>query len=70
VGEGDLMTALAVFAPHDEVLVSWRHPRTKAPCKLSATVVSIAPSGRVLVSYTVEGRTFRLLTDPENVRAA
>ena len=31
---------LQCFQPHDEVLVSWRHPRTKAPCKLSATVVS------------------------------
>jgi hypothetical protein len=50
------------------VLVARKHPRTNAPGLFHGTVIGRTTSGNYDVVMVIEGRTYRDLVDPANVR--
>lgn len=58
----------ADFHPGGQVLVSHPHPRTQQRGLLPAMACAILSSGRVVLHLHIEGKRYRVVTDPSNVR--
>lgn len=58
----------AEFRPGRQLLVAHPHPRTHQRSVLPAVGLKILASGRVVVALVVEGKGYRVITDPSNVR--
>ena len=58
----------AEFRPGRQLLVSHPHPRTQQRGLLLAIALKVLASGRVVLALVVEGKGYRVITDPSNVR--
>jgi thiamine biosynthesis lipoprotein ApbE len=60
----------ADFHAGGKVLVAHPHPRTQQRGLLPAIACAVLASGRVVLHLHIEGKRYRVITDPSNVRPA
>lgn len=58
----------AEFQPGRNCHVAHTHPRTRLRAILPAVALKRLASGRVVLALNVEGKGYRVITDPSNVK--